>query len=61
MAGGRPTPATQVDHIRPKAKGGTDEPANLQSICDECHKAKTLADEGRTPRATIGEDGWPIA
>ena len=37
----RPTPATEVDHIVPKAQGGTDDPSNLQSICTSCHRAKT--------------------
>lgn len=32
---------TQVDHITPKAEGGTDHPTNLQVICDQCHEAKT--------------------
>ena len=59
LTAGRPTPATEVDHITPKAKGGTDEDSNLQSICDDCHKAKTAADEGRTARRAIGLDGWP--
>lgn len=61
LAGGRPTPATQVDHITPKAEGGTDDLTNLQSICAPCHEAKTLADEGKRARVTIGQDGWPIA
>ena len=26
-------PATDVDHIVPKVHGGSDEPANLQSLC----------------------------
>ncbi|MGE0583468.1 MAG: HNH endonuclease [Steroidobacteraceae bacterium] len=38
---GRTTPATQVDHIRPKATGGTDEPSNLQSLCRPCHDEKS--------------------
>lgn len=38
--------ATSVDHIVPKAMGGTDSSRNLQAICDPCHKAKT-AREGR--------------
>jgi 5-methylcytosine-specific restriction protein A len=59
LMGGRPAPATQVDHIKPKAKGGTDADDNLQSICDDCHKAKTAADEGRTLKRSIGLDGWP--
>lgn len=59
LAKGRPTPATQVDHIIPKAKGGTDDPENLQAICDECHAEKTSEDSGYRPRRRIGADGWP--
>jgi 5-methylcytosine-specific restriction protein A len=33
--------ATEVDHIIPKAQGGTDDPDNLQSICRRCHRQKT--------------------
>lgn len=56
------TLAVAVDHIKDKAKGGTDEPSNLQSICEPCHTAKTMAAQGKTlrPRVTIGADGWPI-
>lgn len=59
---GRPTPATEVDHVLPRAKGGTDDLDNLESICRDCHQAKTAADEGRTykPKVTIGADGWPV-
>lgn len=42
-------PATQVDHLVPKAQGGTDEDANLQAICRACHQAKT-AREARQGR-----------
>lgn len=35
------TPAEQVDHVVPKARGGTDEHSNLQSICLTCHNKKT--------------------
>lgn len=38
---GRTTAATEVDHITPKAQGGTDEIANLQPICRACHRTKT--------------------
>lgn len=31
----------QVDHIVPKACGGGDNLDNLQTICDDCHRAKT--------------------
>ena len=57
---GRPTPASQVDHIRPKAKGGTDDDANLQSICRACHDEKTLRDKGARPRQRVGVDGFPV-
>ena len=55
----RITPATQVDHKTPKAKGGTDHLSNLQSICEPCHKAKTAQENGQTARPAIGLDGWP--
>lgn len=55
------TAAVEVDHIRNKARGGTDDDANLESICSECHEAKTLREAGGTARikVTIGADGWP--
>lgn len=59
----RVTPATQVDHVKPKADGGTDDPANLRSLCRPCHDRKTYADQGKTLRRTkraYGLDGWPI-
>lgn len=34
-------PAVAVDHIVPHTKGGTDELANLQAVCQPCHDAKT--------------------
>ncbi|RTY53652.1 HNH endonuclease [Pantoea sp. YU22] len=33
--------AKTVDHIVPKAHGGSDLPSNLQALCWPCHKAKT--------------------
>ena len=41
------TVATEVDHIVPLYKGGTDAWANLQSLCDPCHKDKTAEDMGQ--------------
>jgi 5-methylcytosine-specific restriction protein A len=35
------TAAAQVDHIKPKALGGTDALSNLQCLCDACHRDKT--------------------
>ena len=46
-AQGRYTEATQVDHIVPQAEGGTDDRVNQQSICTECHEAKTLEESKR--------------
>ena len=67
LAAGRPTPATAVDHIKPKAIGGTDDAENLRAICDDCHKAKTTAEghaaHGREVKAIrrVGLDGYPIS
>ena len=34
-------PATHVDHIVPRKRGGTDSVDNLQGLCASCHTAKT--------------------
>lgn len=47
LAAGRPTVAREVDHILPGEDGGTDRPSNLQSLCVDCHKAKTAAEQRR--------------
>ena len=39
-------PATDVDHIVPRAQGGTHATSNLQALCKACHSRKT-AREGR--------------
>ena len=38
------TAASVVDHIMPRAKGGTDERTNLRGVCGPCHHAKTGRD-----------------
>jgi hypothetical protein len=38
-------PATQVDHIRPQFKGGSDERSNLQTLCVPCHQAKSAREQ----------------
>jgi len=54
--------ATEVDHVIPKAKGGTDALDNLQAINAQCHRRKSCEDSGRTwlDQSEIGADGWPI-
>lgn len=51
MARGHVTQATQVDHIKPKTEGGTDELDNLQSICAQCHNDKSRLEMNRRGRA----------
>ncbi|GAB7144423.1 hypothetical protein LRC484719_30160 [Mycobacterium riyadhense] len=40
-------PATEVDHIMPRAEGGTDDWGNLASLCGEHHREKTAEDSRR--------------
>ena len=57
QAKGIVTTASQVDHITPLFKGGTNDVENLQALCYPCHKDKTRIDMGW--RAEVGLDGWP--
>lgn len=47
LADGIYTTASEVDHIKPKSDGGTDEIDNLQAICKSCHQEKTKAEAVR--------------
>lgn len=48
-AAGRVALAVAVDHIVPKAWGGTDDLENLQPLCKQCHDEKTAREaRGRT-------------
>ena len=40
------TPATDVDHIVPRAQGGADHWPNLQALCHPCHSRKTVTHDG---------------
>ena len=44
---GKPVPATDVDHIVPKSRGGTDDWTNLQPLCHSCHSKKTAMENRR--------------
>lgn len=64
LAEGKLTTAKIVDHIKPKADGGTDDPDNLRTICAPHHKAKTTREghdaRGHKALRVIGLDGYPI-
>jgi 5-methylcytosine-specific restriction protein A len=58
---GRPTPATEVDHITPKSQDGTDDMENLEAVCTSCHQAKTAREAtGSKDRPAFDKDGFPI-
>lgn len=46
-AAGLVTLAHAVDHVKPKAEGGTDDESNLQAICKACHLDKTAEEAKR--------------
>lgn len=56
---GRYTEATEVDHVIPRAQGGTHELSNLSAICEECHHKKSMREAGCVPRGTTAIDGAP--
>ena len=56
---GRVRVASEVDHIVPKAQGGSDAMDNLQAINAQCHRDKGLQDRGYRVPQWIGLDGWP--
>lgn len=38
-------PTTDVDHIVPRSRGGSDDERNLQPLCGACHKSKTAREK----------------
>lgn len=55
---GRITAANIVDHIIPKAEGGTDDYDNLQVICNKCHQLKTAEEAARGGQTATMEPEW---
>lgn len=51
---GRVALATQRDHKVPLAEGGTDDPDNVQGLCDACHREKTQQEAARGVRRGYG-------
>ncbi len=45
LMGGRTEPSTDVDHMIPKAAGGSDQRSNLQGLCHSCHSRKTRREQ----------------
>lgn len=50
---GRIRKANEVDHVVPKALGGTDDPGNLAAINTDCHKVKTDRDRAAVARTRM--------
>lgn len=48
-------PGREVDHIKPKKLGGTDDLSNLQTLCSNCHTKKTKKDVETIRRMRIVE------
>jgi 5-methylcytosine-specific restriction protein A len=44
-------PATDVDHILNRARGGSDDRSNLRSLCSACHRGVTSSQGGRAATA----------
>lgn len=45
-ANGLTTAATEVDHVKSLAAGGTHDLENLRSLCKPCHSRKTVKCDG---------------
>jgi 5-methylcytosine-specific restriction enzyme A len=52
--------ATQVDHIVPRSKGGTDNPANLRASCGWCNRSKGGSYDGPEQPPRRDGDVWVI-
>ena len=55
------TQATEVDHIKPLAQGGSDDDDNCRSLCSACHLDRTREAFGHKKRVAIAADGWPVS
>lgn len=51
--------ATIVDHIIPLAEGGTEDPSNKQSLCDDCHDAKSKREAANGKRGKAHPEWLP--
>ncbi len=51
---GCPDPATDVDHVVSRRRGGSDRDENFQSLCHSCHSSKTAKEDGGFGNTTSG-------
>ena len=56
----RVTIATEVDHILPKAQGGTDDHRNLRAVNRECHARLSIEQKGQRMKQGCDRNGNPI-
>lgn len=49
----------QVDHITNVAAGGTNQPTNLQTLCTNCHKAKTHKENNVGKHRRVAQTYYP--
>jgi len=49
--------AVEVDHKLAIVNGGSNDLANMQGLCPQCHADKTRTDLGQTPRAQFDDKG----
>jgi 5-methylcytosine-specific restriction endonuclease McrA len=52
-------PATSVDHLNPRSRGGTDDPENLVPACGHCNSQKRAKTAGEY-RAWLWDDAHPL-
>ena len=58
---GLATPATEVDHIVPRAWGGAVwDFKNLQPICETCHEEKSALEKHKPVEKNCDPDGFPV-
>ena len=48
-----PYVSLEVDHIIAEADGGSDDDSNLQTLCNQCHEAKTSQGTSRRHTAAL--------
>ena len=57
---GATTKADVTDHIMPKAKGGTNDWSNLQSLCFSCHNSAKQSEERLGYAKGCDANGTPL-